>query len=375
MTRRPIQIRMAMHELLARRRSRFVRSGSLAEAIRAVHAQGGSFDAAFTVEVLAETADPDQARQLERAWIARLGTAAPHGFNLMPGGSSLGGPCNAMPVAVMHPSRGLLNFPSLMDAVAAIDADRAVAGVAPLSLSGVYARRDLGWTIEQALELTPHRDRRGERVPFRWHGRTYQSLRELAAAEGLRVDTARSKLSRARRAGCAATDDMAADRRCKGTHRTGGVGRGRLPPLSLPHPTDPDADDVNAGVFARLSGVPKATVLTRYQRLRRDVLDPDGLRRATLLAALLHGLDRRVVISLTLPDGQVLRGGVREVVRRVLDNPNLDRQRPERLGFSAIRRRLRCVPGWPEKLTPKAIEWAFGFRPDANPVRTGDAAA
>jgi GIY-YIG catalytic domain len=374
-TRRSIQTRMAMHELLARRRSRLVRAGSLAEAVRAVHAQGGSFDQAFAVEILAKTADPDQARELERTWIARLGTAAPYGFNLMPGGASLGGPVNAEPVSIDHPRRGKLHYGSLMAAVCDINHERQVAGQAPLPHAAVYARRAMGWPVEEALELRPHNDGRQVRPLFRWHGRSYHSLDELARVEGSRIDTARSQLHRAKQAGLGPEHDAAVDRRTPGPWRREGVRCGRLPPLSLPHPTDPDADDVNAGVFARLSGVPKATVLTRYQRLRRRALDPDGLSRATLLAALLHGLDRRVVISLTLPDGQVLRGGVREVVRRVPDDPNLDRQRSERLGFSAIRLRLRRVPGWPENLTPAAVQWAFGFRPDANPVRTGDAAA
>ena len=54
-----------------------------------------------------------------------------------------------------------------------------------------------------------------------------------------------------------------------------------------------------------------------------------------------------MLISLVLPDGRALTGGVREVIRQVLDDPALRCGRPERwLGPSAIRARLRRIPGY-----------------------------
>jgi hypothetical protein len=72
--------------------------------------------------------------------------------------------------------------------------------------------------------------------------------------------------------------------------------------------------------------------------------------------------------ALLLPDGRSLTGGVRAVIRDLLNFPGLALARPERLGASAIRARLRRVPGWPGALTPEGVEWAFGFRPDARPA-------
>jgi hypothetical protein len=229
-TRRSLPVRVAAHDLLARRRPDLGGPGSLGAAIRRAHGLGLSFHEAFSVRVLAQTSDPQQARELERLWIARLGTAAPHGYNLMPGGASLGGPANAEAVSIRHRQRGLLHFGSLMDAVADINREREQGGKAPLSLGGVYARRALGWTIEEALELRRHADGRRQRALFRWHGRTYHSLHELARKEGLPISTARSRLHRARRAGCDSSHDGGTDRRKPGPWRRDGTGCGLQPP-------------------------------------------------------------------------------------------------------------------------------------------------
>jgi hypothetical protein len=253
-----------------------------------------------------------------------------------------------------------------MDAVAAIDRERENDGKPPLQLSTIYARREMGWSIEEALELKPHRDGRRERAAFQWRGRTYYTLEEVARSEGVAIDTIRSRLHRARQSGCDPDHDAAEDRRLPGTHRTGGVGCGRQPPLALPHPLDPHAGPVNAASFARLTGVPRATVLHRY----RHLVDTHGsavLPRAVVLAALMERQDRRLVISLPLPSGVTLCDGVRALIRTVLNDPALSQARAEKLGASAIRARLRRIPGWPEDLSPEALLWAFGFQHEADP--------
>jgi hypothetical protein len=230
----------------------------------------------------------------------------------------------------------------------------------------------MGWSIEEALDLQAHADGRRQRAAFRWHGRTYESLHELALAEGLAIDTIRSKLYRARQAGCGDGHDAAQDRRQPGAHRTGGVGCGVQRPLALPHPEDPEAAPVDAATFARLTGIPLATVVHRYRRLTKAGGAP-ARSRATVLAALTRRDERRVMITLPLPDGQTLHGGVRAVIGQVLGDRFLDRGRAERLGFSAIRARLRRIPGWPGRPGPRAVLWAFGFHPDPRPS-TGPAA-
>jgi hypothetical protein len=82
----------------------------------------------------------------------------------------------------------------------------------------------------------------------------------------------------------------------------------------------------------------------------------------------------RVVITLILPDGRTLTDGVQEVVAQVLPDPVMKFGRGEWTGASAIRARLRRVPGWPDNLTPDAIRWAFGLQRDARPTRLAAAA-
>ena len=122
-----------------------------------------------------------------------------------------------------------------------------------------------------------------------------------------------------------------------------------------------------------MTGVPRATVLHRYRRL----IDRCGtaVSTADLLAALTLGQDRRVVIRLLLPSGKTLSGGVRAVVAMVLDDVCLASRRPEHLGASAIRARLRRIRGWPEDPAPAAVQWAFGFRPNAGPTNSLSTAA
>jgi hypothetical protein len=365
-TARPLPTRIAAYDHAARRRLRVGGPGTLVAAIRQAYAEGLSFISAFQVDVLAEAFSPDEARRLERHWIARLGTARPHGFNIMPGGASLGGPANSVPVVLEHPARGTLHYGSLLQAIADIDRERRDQGELPLQLGAVYARCAMGWPVAEALGLTKHADGRRKRPLFRWHGRTYDTLHELALAEGLPIDTIRSKLYRARQAGCDAAEDAASDRRLPGHHRTGGVGCGRQPFLVLPHPLHPQADPVDAATFARLTGLPRATVLHRYHRLAKRK-GASALTQSEVVAALTQRTDRRHVITLALPDGRRLSGGVREVINAVLADPNLDELRAKRLGFSAIRARLRRLPCWPGRLSQSELLWAFGFRRDAKP--------
>ena len=365
-TSRPLPVRIAAYDHTALLRPRLGRPGTLVHAIRQAYADGLSFHDAFQVDILASTSSPEEARRLERHWIARLRTASPHGFNVMPGGASLGGPANAVPVVLEHPARGTLHYGSLLQAIADIDRERQNLGEPPLQPGAVYARRAMGWPVAEALGLTKHADGRRKRPLFRWHGRTYDTLHELALAEGLPIDAIRSKLYRARQAGCDAAEDAAPDRRLPGRRRTGGGGCGRQPPLVLPHPLDPQADPVDAARFARLIGLPRATVLHRYHRLERE-RDGSALTRGAVLAALTRRSDRRRIITLALPDGRRLSGGVREVIRAVLADAEVEQSRPERLGLSAIRARLRRLPHWPGRLTPTELLWAFGFDPDVNP--------
>jgi hypothetical protein len=134
--------------------------------------------------------------------------------------------------------------------------------------------------------------------------------------------------------------------------------------MSLPHPTDAEAPHVSAAEFARLTGIPKATVTHRFNRvLAGDFGDPSQLQREQLLSLLTSEQERRIVIALPVPDGRTLRAGVRELIRYVLSSPSLLAVRKENLGMSAIRARLRRLQGWPSSLQGADVAWAFGFNP------------
>ncbi|CAH2603445.1 GIY-YIG domain-containing protein [Rhodovastum atsumiense] len=360
LTQRPLPVRFTAHCADAMRDGgRRGRHGTITEAIREVLRAGQKPRERFITKVLEVCADLTQARRAEKAWIARLGTAAPTGFNLMPGGASVGGPGNAKEISFSHPVRGELRFPAISAALADINAERLRSGFRPLAEATVCARLELGWPTDEAFELVDHRDARTRRPPFLWHGRRYDSLRDLARVEGLPIATARSRLHRARQAGHGESHDAGTDRRCHATQQ-----RCRAARLALPDPRSSSAPPVDAATFARLTGIPRATVLTRWHRLRRRNTDVAELDPTMVLAALQTPVDRRVHLTLVLPDGRRVAGGVREVIRQVLDDPGLKGGRIERLGESAIRARLRRLPGWPQgPFTEDAISWAFGFTP------------
>jgi hypothetical protein len=132
----------------------------------------------------------------------------------------------------------------------------------------------------------------------------------------------------------------------------------------LPHPKDAEAPPVSAAEFARLTGIPKATVTHRFNRvLAGDFGDPAALTREQVLDILILKTERRIVITLPLPGGRVLQGGVRELIRDLFAQPALLAERQENLGMSAIRARLRKLPCWPRPAAAGDISWAFGFNP------------
>jgi hypothetical protein len=363
-TQRQIEVRKTLHIYFAKRPNHNHRSGGLAEAIREAERSGLVPAEEFEITLLESCSDPEMARSLERQWIAKLNTAFPHGFNLAKGGASLGGPGNARPVTISRPGGEPAKFQSIMAAVGALNSQRRSNGDPTLGLGTVYARLQSGQSPRAALGLTQRLDLRRKRAePFRYRGRTHVSLHTVSSRKNIPIDTLRSRLHRARIAGIA-NADIGFDRRLPGSPRRNDAGPGRLPPMSLPHPTDAEAPPVSAAEFARLTGIPKATVTHRFNRvLAGDFGDPAALTRQQILDILILKTERRIVIALPVPDGQVLHGGVRELIRHLFAQPALLAVRHERLGPSAIRARLRKLPRWPLPAAAGDISWAFGFNP------------
>jgi hypothetical protein len=341
------------------------RPGTLTHAIREAIRQDIEPATAFRVVELARHTDAEAARRAEANWIKVLGTARPHGFNCMPGGASLGSIANAQPIEFDHPTQGRLSLATISEAIAKRNAELIREGQPALLPALIYWRIASGWTAGEALGYVPHVDGRGlRRTTVRCGGRRVRSLRQAAAATGISPDALRSRVHRARRAGLR-NIDIGRDRRGSGARRAATA------PVRLPDPRDPEGAALNTIEFATATGVPKATVIHRLSQLRATGCDPATMSRTALLAALLQRRDRRFMLELSLPDGRVLRGGVRKLVRMVLDEPGLKWGRHEHLGASAIRARLRRLPGWRARapLDPAHVQWAFGFRSDGAPVR------
>ncbi len=142
-TGQTVQARFTGHLYDAMSRTKARRPGSLAEAIIRTVASGVAYRQAFSVRRLDTAEDPAAARMLEAAWIAQLGTAAPAGFNLMPGGSSLGGPANARPIVVSDEG-GEQHYPSLSRAIRATRECRRRAGHRRVGAAAIYARLSMG---------------------------------------------------------------------------------------------------------------------------------------------------------------------------------------------------------------------------------------
>ncbi|MCA3306920.1 MAG: hypothetical protein ING00_14090 [Roseomonas sp.] len=363
-TQRPLELRKRLHIYCARRRTQVPRPGGLGEAILRAERSGLSAAVEFEITLLETCTTPLEARRLEALWIERLKTRVPNGFNLQPGGATLGGPGNARPITLGPVGQAPQVFQSIMSALAATNATREANGEKALRLPAVYARLQAGHAQRAAFGLTQRLDLRRKRAePFRYRGRTHVSLHTVSSRKNIPIDTLRSRLHRARLAGIA-NADIGFDRRLPGSPRRNDAGTGRLPPLSLPHPKDAEAPPVSAAEFARLTGIPKATVTHRFNRvLAGDFGDPAALTRQQILNILIQKTERRIVIALPVPDGRVLHGGVRELIRHLFSQPRLLAVRHERLGPSAIRARLRKLPRWPLPAAAGDISWAFGFNP------------
>lgn len=350
LTTRTIEARVRAHRYDAMRQGRARAEGSLAAAIRETIQAGRTFDTDYRYAVLQSGLTADEARDAEVRWIERMGSAAPAGYNKMPGGASVGGPGNARSVTLTHPDHGLITYTSLYKAITARNAELRATGQKPLLHSTVYERLDMGWTPEEALGYAHHEDGRGDRGAVLYSGRTYRSLRAIAAETGESVDTLRSRLHRAKRAGVA-DPDLAVDRRSIPAPR--GF-------ILLPDPHIPASPTwLHVNEFCARTGVARTTVVHRVSRLLDKGVDVETMDPAKLIALLTTEDDRRTMIHLPLPNGQTLTGGIREVVRDVLADDSLAKSRREQLGDSAIRARLRYV----DCADPAKVRWAFGFAP------------
>lgn len=349
LTMRRLPQRISAHVSQARR-DRPVRDGGLMAALRRIDERGQSFDQAFESLVVAHAVGAEEARALECHWIAKLNARQPHGFNSMPGGSSVGGRDNAKTLTVALPDGVSRTYASIQDAITERNCGLQLAGKPSLEPGTVYARFAQGWPAEEALGYQPHVDGRTRRPEFRLHGQTFSSLSAAAAATGIKLEALRSRLHRLRQRSDAEALDISLDRR---SCRSGTTD------LSIPWPRT--GERLTAEQFAARTGVPKATVMHRWHRaLTQTAHDAAPLSPQQLFERLTYDTDRRKLVRLELSIGRIWTGGEREIVRRVLDDAALEASRACRLSASGIRRRLRQLTS-EERRDQAKLCVAFGF--------------
>ena len=353
LTTRSLTKRVAAH-LSQARRDQNVRPRGLMAALRRTVNASKRFEDAWDAQVVAWAPTTDEARALEQQWITTLSAAAPTGLNLMPGGASVGGRENAVPLDVALPDRQHRSYACIQDAITDCNRRRLQAG-APVLLPGtIYARLALGWSPAEALDYAPHEDGRGARLPIVLEGQTFGNLRTVSAATGVSIATLRSRLHRRRLSG--SETHLGTDMRRTGADHT----PTRSTPLGLRLPGTPTRLTVRA--YAERTNMPASTILHRWHAACRAGLDPATMSPDALLNQLVTAGDRRRLLTLKLPDGQCITGGERELVRLVLGDLDLAARRAVLLSESGIRRRLRLLPDCDRQDGCK-VAGAFGFRP------------
>ena len=351
LTKRSLAQRIAAH-LSQARRHRKVRSGGLMPALRRMLDVGEHFEKVWDAQIVGRATTADEARAMEREWITALSASSPSGFNLMPGGSSVGGPDNVVPLTVAPPDGSSRTYACIQDAIA--DSNKLALGMGmPTLLPGTaYARLALGWSPDQALGYAPHQDGRGARPPITMEGQVFSNLRTISAATGTAISTLRSRLHRRTQSRSGA--DLSTDMRRAGTDHM----PMRSAPLGLRLPGT--SARLTVREYAKRTNTPAATILHRWHAASRAGLDPVTMSPTTLLERLTTAQDRRRLITLRLPSGQSVTGGERELVRHVLHDPDLAARRAILLSESGIRRRLRLLTEC-ERRDHRNIAVAFGF--------------
>jgi hypothetical protein len=349
LTKRRLRDRVAAHVSQSRRK-RFVRPGGLLQAIRDTEAAGLTIDMVFKAEAVCWAKTVSEAKKLERFWIAKLQAAQPLGYNAMPGGASVGSPANSKTVRFEIVQGRFADWPSIDAAATHCNTARVAAGRRLLRASTYYARLRAGWSYAETFEVTTRVDGRALRPAIQVGGVECRSLREIEAITGVGISALRSRLHRRQDP----TADVTQDRRF--------LGRRRAAKILLTWP--PTGEHISLATFASRAGLPKASTLHRWHRMAGERIDTSDAEAVS--AWLRAKQDRRKKLCLVLPDGDVWRGGQRELVRRLLQHGTWSAMRSERIGESAIFRRIRALKA-DELINPSRLRWAFGFVDPSTP--------
>lgn len=299
LTQRTLDERLAAHfNESTRRKARGISEFSLGFAIRDHLNKNDktTLGEYFSIEALATFSSLEEMRKGEAYWIERFGAMAPKGYNLMRGGSSVGGPSNAKPCNVFIGSEEKI-FESFSAAARFIASEE-------MSLSGVEVERFIGtarsrvksgWSLTEALELEPRIDERTTK------------LSRKAREEGVKVDTARSREQRKK-------VRIARD-------------ANNVQIKEITHPTT--GQTISWTEFFRLCGVNKSTGRFRLGQIAASV---HSMSAEEIRAHISKFQDRKKKITIKLPDETTKTLGVNEWAHLC---------ECDGLGFSAIKSRLK----------------------------------
>ena len=271
LTNRKVEKRFTAH-LNDMSREKAVTKGSLGEALRLEYGKDPQ-TTAFSIHLLEKCATVEEVQAAEAKWIEALNTMTPSGYNLMPGGASVGGPSNSRPLEILIDGK-CEQFPSLSSLV------RKLADERDEDFDRLYARTTMrvasGWSMEQALDLAPKED-----------GRT-TNLAIQARESGVNLDTLRSRRQRQKE-------------------------RATQPPICeylLPHPDDPEASPVSAYKFGSKLNIPVSTVRRRARQIYSKM---SGMSRDEIITHLTQKQDRAHRLTIWFEDGSNFSGTKNEL--------------------------------------------------------------
>ncbi len=322
-TRRALDVRVSFHWTEAKVKG--VNPNGLAVALRTARQNGQKFEDCFNAKVLEEIfCNKNYALERERFYVENLGTMAPNGFNIQPGGSSAGAIENGIPIELSIDGKDLY-FGAVSEAVSWINSN-----LKNEYLDERTVRRRLAsdWMIDEAFGLAPHVDKRSQRKPFAFDGELYTSLRTVSELTGIPIDTLRSRLQRAKENNI---DDYDLVER---------IPIRKYSSSCLPHPFNEEFDGIASRLFSELTGVSQTTVSSRARTYRTKVTDSEQTREG-LLDYILNGVNRSESITLHLPSKRVISGSINKISKIISNDADLERYKVEKLSYSTIRKRLQ----------------------------------
>ena len=259
---------------------------------------------AFKIELLQVYDTPEEMRDGEAHWVGTLQTMAPVGFNIMRGGSSLGGPSNAKPCEIFLNGQ-LQTFSSFTSAAKAVanaggivdptEVQRFIDN-AKMKMHGSKGNPGSKYSLAEALGIEPREDGR------------WTAVSRAARAAGRSVDTERSRHQR---------------QRLREERITAGVTTGLLP---CPH--NPTLRVSQTAVFEAL-GIKASTGRFRLAQIAARL---DSMTPREIHDYLRESQDRSKPITVELPDGQRICLGMNALAKAYAQPGH---------GFSAIKARLR----------------------------------